>query len=89
MAHIEFVRPKQADKEAGWSASTRKRRIASGDLDPPLNLGPNMTGWTREYWESYKRGLVERAEAEDREAEEAGAAKTGDESEDDDEGEAA
>ena len=66
MAIRKIYRPKAVDELFGWSPSTRKRKVKNGEMDPPLQLGPNMTGWTEEYLETYRERLI--AEAAERAA---------------------
>jgi predicted DNA-binding transcriptional regulator AlpA len=64
----KFYRGPQVDEIFGWSPSTRKRKVKSGELRPPVSLGPNMVGWPEEYLEEYRKGLIDAAETEAAEA---------------------
>ncbi len=90
MAIRKIYRPKEVDEIFGWSPSTRKRKVKSGEMKPPMRYGPNMTGWTEEYLEELREQFIAAsaeyeacaaeaaalaAAAEDVEAEEARAAK--------------
>ena len=60
----KIYRPKEFDELMGWSASTRKRKIAAGEIRPPIKLGPNMRGFTEEYIKELREQLIEAAERE-------------------------
>ena len=58
MAIKKIYRPREVDQLFGWSASTRKRKVKSGEMKPPIELGPNMRGWTEEYLEEFREQLI-------------------------------
>jgi predicted DNA-binding transcriptional regulator AlpA len=58
MAIRKIYRPCEVDQIFGWSPSTRKRKIQSGELKPPIRLGPQMTGFPEEHLEEYRERLL-------------------------------
>ena len=49
----------------GWSPSTRKRKIKSGEFPAPIELGPNMRGWPEEWVEDYRERIIAQRELEE------------------------
>ena len=65
MAIRKIYRPREVDQIFGWSPSTRKRKIRSGELRKPIPLGPQMVGFPEEYLEEYREWLLKQGEQEE------------------------